>query len=359
MPNSNARVAGRTALGLAVLATSISASVGAQTPERRTLGNDAAVYNVAGTIRVVAGSGRDIVVDVVRRGRDASRLRVDEGDVRGRPAVRVVYPDDDIVYPALGSRSRVQTRIRSDGTFHDGDGNGFFSGRQITVRSSGSGTEAWADVTVSVPTGQRVAVHLIAGDASVTNVDGDLRLDVDAATVTTTGTRGRLSIDAGSGRVQVANARGAVDIDAGSGSVDLRDVTAETLRIDGGSGELTGANVAARLVDLDMGSGGTRLAKVDTRELKLDSGSGSSDIEFATDVDDVRIDVGSGSVTLRVPPSLGAALDIDSGSGGIESEIPIQITRRERDRLIGSIGDGRGRIVVDGGSGSIRLRKSL
>ena len=52
-------------------------------------------------------------------------------------------------------------------------------------------------------------------------------------------------------------------------------------------------------------------------------------------------------------------LDVpDTGSGGIESEIPIQITRRERDRLVGQIGDGRGRIVIDGGSGRVRLKKS-
>ena len=344
--------------GTIAAALLVAGSAAAQSAERRTVTGDAAVYNVVGSVRVVAGSGRDVVVDVVRRGRDAGRLRIEQGEIRGRQTVRVVYPNDDIVYPALGGNVRVRTRVRADGTFHDGDGGGVFSRDQITVRGAGSGTEAWADVTIAVPAGQRLDVHLIAGDATVTNVDGDLKLDVDAATVTTERTRGRLAVDAGSGRVRISGARGEIDLDTGSGDLDVRDVEAGRLRIDGGSGDVTGTNVAATSVDLDVGSGTTRLARLATRELKVDAGSGAVDLDFVGDVDDVRVDSGSGAVTLHIPPALGAALDIDTGSGGIESEIPIQITRRERDRLVGQIGDGRGRIVVDGGSGRVRLKKS-
>src|SRR5438045_2922378 len=70
--------------------------------ERHTLRGEAAVWNVAGTIRVVPGTGSDVVVDVVRRGRDAGKLRIVSGAVRGRDAVRVVYPEDDVIYPAMG-----------------------------------------------------------------------------------------------------------------------------------------------------------------------------------------------------------------------------------------------------------------
>ncbi|MBV9879289.1 MAG: DUF4097 family beta strand repeat protein [Gemmatirosa sp.] len=356
MPTFPFRLAARAALlGGATLAAAATAR--AQATERHTLRGDAAVYNLAGTVRVVAGTGRDVVVEVARQGPDAAKLRVEQGEVRGRDAVRVVFPDDDVVYPAMGRGSRVRTRVNRDGTFGDGNG-GFFSGGQVEVRSSGRGTEAWADVTVSVPAGARLAVHLVAGEATVSNVDGELSIDVHQASVSTERTRGRLDVDAGSGRVRIAGAQGDVNLDLGSGPVELRDVNAGDLRVDAGSGDLTGANVTARLVDLDLGSGGTRLGRVTTRDLKVDAGSGSVDIDFASDVDDVRIDVGSGIVTLRVPPTLGAALDVDTGSGGIETEIPIEVTRRERDHLTGRIGDGKGRIEIDGGSGRVRLLKA-
>lgn len=342
-------------LSLPLAALLLASTATAQ--ERHTLSGDAAVYNLAGTVRVVAGSGRDVTVESTFRGRDAAKLRVQQSEVRGRQAVHVVFPDDDIVYPAIG-RSRVHLRARADGTFGDAGGGGFFSGRDVTIRGSGSGTEAWAELTVAVPAGRSLHLHLAAGDANVSNVDGDLLVDVNAATVTTERTRGRLMIDAGSGRVRVNGAQGDVNLDLGSGAVELRDVNASRLRVDGGSGDVVATNVTAPDVDLDLGSGEARLSGVSTRQLRLDSGSGAVDLEFTSDVDDVRIDTGSGSITLRLPPALGARLDVDTGSGGIETEVPITVTRREHDHLAGTIGDGRGRIVIDGGSGKVRLLKA-
>ena len=336
-------------------ATLAAASAHAQGTERHTLSGDAAIWNLAGTVRVVAGSGRDVVVDVTRRGPDAGKLSIQTGELRGANALRVVYPDDDVVYPALGGGTRVRTRLRSDGTW--GGSGGFFSASDVAVRGSGRGTQAWAEVTAAVPAGGRLSVHLAAGDASVSNVDGELVIDVDAATVTTEQTRGRLSVDAGSGRVRVTGAQGDVSLDIGSGDVELRDVSASRLHVDGGSGGLTGTNITAPSVDLDIGSGGARLANVSARDLRLDAGSGSVDLDLAADIEDVKIDTGSGGVTLRVPSSLGATLDIDTGSGGIESDVPIQVTRKEHDHLRGQIGNGKGRIVVDAGSGGVRILK--
>jgi DUF4097 and DUF4098 domain-containing protein YvlB len=127
------------------------------------------------------------------------------------------------------------------------------------------------------------------------------------------------------------------------------------LRVDAGSGSFTGDDIDVAKVDLDVGSGRTRLSRVRARDLRIDAGSGGVDVGLLSDVDDVRIDTGSGSVTLRIPESLGAELDIDTGSGGISTDIPVTVTRREHDRLIGRIGDGRGRIKIEAGSGGVRL----
>ena len=165
-------------------------------------------------------------------------------------------------------------------------------------------------------------------------------------------------MDAGSGRVRVLGAQGEVDIDAGSGPIEVRDLDARSFRVDGGSGDITGTNVKAESVALDLGSGSTRLARLSAKGVSVDAGSGGVDLDFVDDVDDVRIDVGSGNVTLRIPPSLGAGIEVDTGSGGIETDIPIQVTRRDRDGLTGRIGDGRGRIEIEGGSGRVRLLKN-
>ena len=343
------------------LVAAIAASAGAQTPERHALsGATVAVYNVAGKVRLVAGTGSAVVVDVSRGGADGRQLRVETGALRGRETLRVIYPDDRIVYPGMGRWSNTRTRVRDDGTFGDsGDrGDRGFGGRQIEIRGDGRGLEAWADLTIAVPRGQKLALHLLAGEATVANVDGDLLVDVASAEVSTERTRGRLVVDAGSGRVRVDGAEGDLLIDAGSGATELRGVKGSEVRVDAGSGSVTLDDVDAPTVNVDVGSGRARLSRVRARDLRLDSGSGSVDVGLLSDVENVRIDTGSGSVTLRLPESLGAELDVDAGSGGISTDVPVTVTRRERDRLRGRIGDGRGRIVIDAGSGGVRIVRS-
>lgn len=342
----------------APLAAPLARPLAAQTADRVTLrGRDVAVYDPAGRVRLVAGDGADVTVEVTRGGRDAARLRVQTAD-DGRALV-VVPPDGaDLVYPALGRWSRTTVRLRRDGTFDDrGGGGGMFSRDGLTVRGTGDGTEAWADLVVSVPRGARVAVHVGAGAAEASNVDGDLTFRLQAAEARTERTRGRLLVDAGSGAVRVRDAEGdAVTLDTGSGAVEVQGVRAGRLRIDTGSGSARGADVTADRLEFDAGSGSARFERVRARTVRLDTGSGSVDVELLDDVDELRADTGSGGVTLRVPATLGAALDVDTGSGSIQVDGPVtDVTRRERDHLTGRLGDGRGRVVIDTGSGGVRL----
>ena len=82
------------------------------------------------------------------------------------------------------------------------------------------------------------------------------------------------------------------------------------------------------------------------------------DIGLIGDVDEMSVDSGSGDVTLRIPESLGARLDVDAGSGGVESEMSIKVTAYESDRLVGTIGDGKGSIRIESGSGTVHLRQA-
>jgi DUF4097 and DUF4098 domain-containing protein YvlB len=82
------------------------------------------------------------------------------------------------------------------------------------------------------------------------------------------------------------------------------------------------------------------------------------ELDLRSDVESLRIDSGSGGITLGIPETLGAQLRIDTGSGGIDTDIPVQIQKAERNYLSGSIGDGKGEIIIETGSGGVRLRRS-
>jgi hypothetical protein len=331
---------------------------GAQTPDRRTIGGSAvAIYNLAGRVRVEGGGAGDVVVEATRGGADAARLRIETGSRGEWQTLRVIFPADRIVYPRLGGwGSRTSLRVDEQGYFND---SGDWRGRdRVEIRGSGPGLEAWADLRIIVPRGKRVAVHLAAGEASVANVDGDLMVDVSAADITTERTRGRLTLDTGSGSVRVTDAQGPISLDTGSGSVTVSDIRGDELRMDTGSGSITGRNIEVQRLSANVGSGGIRLSGVKASRVSLDTGSGGTELELLTDVEDVNVDAGSGPVSLRLPSGVGAEVEIDTGSGGIETDFPIQLSRWERNYLRGRLGDGRGRIRIDSGSGRVRLIKS-
>lgn len=346
----------RTSFVTALLAIAIvPAATHAQAAERVSLsGSEIAVFNLAGKMKVVGGSGRDVVVSVTRGGRDASQLRVEHGQIRGRETLRVIYPSRRITYPDMNDWGRTTLRVGDDGTFDDHEHD---YGDRVEISSRGGGLEGHADLTVEVPAGKRVDLHLAAGDVTITNVSGDIFVDVNAADVTTSGTKGILSLDTGSGTVSVSDANGNVTLDTGSGSVALRNIRGDRLSVDAGSGRLTADDIQVQSLNMDLGSGGARVTKLGAQDIKLDSGSGSTELDLLSDIRLLDIDSGSGGVTLWIPASFGAKVDIDAGAGGINMDVPVQVTRWESDHLVGTIGDGQGTVKIDAGSGGVRFKK--
>lgn len=345
------------ASGLALFLATFGAQAMAAQAERYELsGNDVAIYNLVGQVTVERGGGSAVVVELVRGGSDAGTLAVETGPIGSTETLRVIYPDDRIIYPDLNRGSRTELRVRDDGTFGDG-GDSWGRGDRISIRGSGSGLEAYADLRISVPAGQRISIYLAAGEAEVTGVDGAIRMDTHSAPVRTNGTSGSLVIDVGSGSVDVSDAQGDVNIDTGSGGVDVRSVGGGSLYVDTGSGSVMASGLDVTDLEIDTGSGRIEAARVNATSVRLDTGSGSVDLELLRDVDNIEIDTGSGSVTLTVPADFGSRVEIDTGSGGIEVDLPVTMRRWDRDHVTGTIGDGQGRLVIDTGSGSVRIRQ--
>lgn len=346
----------RTLVVAGLLAASAVDAAHAQTESRVLAGDRVAIYNLAGRLRVQPGTGSGVTVQVTRAGRDAAQLTLATGDVKGFTALRVVYPGDRIIYPELGYRSRTELRVNEDGTFDDA-GRDWSRRNRVEIRDSGSGLEAHADMVVSVPAGRRLSVHWGAGEATVSNVDGDIRISVAAARIQTDRTRGVLHLDTGSGSVSVTDAQGDVHLDTGSGSVTIDGVRGEVLSMDTGSGSLSASNVDVKTLKADVGSGGLRLDRISAPRVDLDAGSGAVAVDMLSVVEHLVVDAGSGGVTIRLPAAQGAEVDVETGSGGIESDFAVQTTRFGRNALRGTIGDGRGRIRIESGSGRVRLLK--
>lgn len=320
--------------------------------EVRLQGQDVAVYNLAGEIEIVSGGGSDVVVQVMRGGGDADQLSVETIQVDGRETLVVRYPDDRIIYSEMGRNSRTQLRVRSDGTFGDG---GRIRGDEVEIRGSGRGLEAWADLRITVPSGKELAVYLAVGEAEATDLTADLLIDTGSGRIRAFGITGNVDLDTGSGSVVAEGIRGDLNIDTGSGSVRVADVEGDDVMLDTGSGGVEANGIRASRVEVDTGSGEISLSAVSSPDVYLDTGSGRVEVDLLQDVNDLVIDTGSGSVVIRMPAGVGAEVEVDTGSGGIDVDIPLEVRQVRRNYIRGLLGDGRGRIRVDTGSGSVRL----
>jgi len=350
-------MSGRVLSALAFAAVTVApfGAVRAQTESRTIKGPTVAIYNIVGKVRAVAGTADGVVVEITRNGADAAKLKIETGPLRNRETLRIVYPSDRIVYPDIRG-TRTNLHVREDGTFSDGSWDD--RGRdQVEVRGYGPGLEAYADLLVRVPRGQKVELYLGVGRMDVVNVEGDLLVDVASADVDIAGTKGNLTLDTGSGRIAVRDITGDLNIDTGSGGLTIDRVKGNILRLDSGSGGVQGSDIDVKEFNADVGSGGLRMFRMKATDLNVDTGSGGAQLELLSVFDKLVVETGSGGVTVRAPATLSAEVDVETGSGGFQTDFEIITRRVSRNHVQGRIGDGKGQVRIEAGSGSVRLLK--
>ncbi|HET9438816.1 MAG TPA: DUF4097 family beta strand repeat-containing protein [Longimicrobiales bacterium] len=350
-----------------------------------------AIYNLAGEVRLEAGSGSQVVVEMTRGGREGDQLEVRRGQADGWQQLIVRYPSNRIVYDRLGRLSRNEFTVHRDGTFGLRDldpqhgveriksdrrpASG--SGGRVRVAGSGRGLAAHADLVVRVPLGRAVAVHLGTGKVFVSNVNGDVQIDARSAAIEAFDVSGFGRFDTGSGSILLNNATGDFGLHTGSGSVVIKTMRrggalvvhtgsggvqtsnseVSELDINTGSGRVTLNTVTAPTTRVTTGSGGIRAHHFGTRNFDLHTGSGSVLAELTSDLQVGRIRTRSGSVQIALPDEMGADVTVDTGSGGIDPEAArIDISESRRGYLRGTIGNGDGTLRISTGSGRVSFR---
>jgi len=314
----------------------------AQTSRQILKGDSVAVYNLVGELRVEAGSGSDVVVEIQRGGADAAKLEVQSGPLRGRETLRIIYPDDVISMPEWGRGWNTTLRVRDDGTFgeehgrHD-RGGWFRDGHEVRITGRGrGGLQAYADLRVSIPKGKNVALYLGVGKAFVSNVEGVIRVYVASADVAADRTRGSLRVESGSGNVDLRTASGDVSLATGSGDITASGVDGSSLKLETGSGNVTLTDGKASTLHVETGSGNIEATASSGDDLSFETGSGDVDVALIATFSTVRIETGSG---------------IDLGG------LTLQVRRIAHDHVTGTLGDGKGRVSVETGSGNVHLQK--
>jgi DUF4097 and DUF4098 domain-containing protein YvlB len=165
---------------------------------------------------------------------------------------------------------------------------------------------------------------------------GNHRVDIDIHMPR----EGRVDLHTGDGKIELAQFKGEMQLHSGDGSQDIDTVDGK-LRATTGDGHIR-ANGRFDELELKTGDG-----RVDAR-----AAAGST---LGTGW---RLESGDGAVTLEVPDNLAADLDLHTGDGHIDLDMPVTTEGKIRQNEIrGKLNGGGNLLTIHTGDGSIRLRK--
>ena len=177
--------------------------------------------------------------------------------------------------------------------------------------------------------------------------------DTGSGSITIRDIAAPVNADTGSGSIKVENIDGPVRADTGSGSVHA-DGVAGAFHADTGSGSVYLMQTAPGDVTVDTGSGSSELLGV-VGALHADSGSGRIIVQGRQE-GRWHLDTGSGSVRIDLPDDAAFDLDAQSNSGRITIEHPVTMSGEVSKRHVrGTVRDGGHLLLIDTGSGSIRV----
>ena len=274
------------------------------------------ITNIAGDMLVTRGGGNSATIEIVKTARAEtseearqllSLVPVDIAERGTRVEVKTRYPHEDDL------RRRNRRNIHLDVAFN-----------------------------ITVPPQTRVNLHSISGNFVVRDVAGPLQLETISGNIKLTNT----------GRSTAKTI---------SGNVDVSDTTIEgILTASSISGNLAIRKATARGLTLSTVSG--TIGVEDATCERVESQAVSGDVWFSGDLEPngrYEFSSHSGSVKVAIGSKTGFQVEASSFSGGIRTDLPINVdgTRRSGRSLQGRYGNGSAILDLNSFSGSIVITK--
>jgi DUF4097 and DUF4098 domain-containing protein YvlB len=196
---------------------------------------------------------------------------------------------------------------------------------------------------VTVPAGARVNTRGVSATVQVRDVRGELSLNTVSGNIEVSGSRARTELETVSGRITLQDHEGNAALATVSGAIN-----AERVR-----GEL----------DLRTVSGRVRVDQAALSAVRHKSVSGGFELNGTLSNDGrSSIETHSGAVTLRVPATFAATVEMQSFSGELNSDFAVMLqpgsTGGRGRRMEVAVNGGGARLAIKTFSGDIFLRKS-
>jgi putative adhesin len=318
------------------------------------------VENLAGSMRVISGSGTQVVAIATIHAEseslaDKMQFRQVTGD-KGIPTLRVEYP--------LGAHETLRYRQESDSEHHGFLGDLFggsttakYAGRSVKI-SGTEGTSMYADLEVQLPSKPvEGTLRNLVGRIRGEGVQGKLLFDSASGDITLSKIHGNIKADTGSGDVKASDLEGSFRCDTGSGNCDLTGFKGDEIACDVGSGDILVKSVSAKRLSADTGSGDVRVEEADVESFDADTGSGDVSLEAGGPrLASIKADTGSGDVVLHLSPDASFEALADQGSGDLRMAYKdAQPIVKGREVIGYRRGDSKIHINANTGSGDLEI----
>ena len=186
-----------------------------------------------------------------------------------------------------------------------------------------------------------------------------LRLQAASGNVTASGSQGEISATTVSGAIDVSGGRRQVALESVSGPIRVSQVAGD-LKAQNVSGSVRAENVSGR-VEAWTVNGAIRLIGVQANDIRAETVGG--DIVYAGRVatgGTYDFESHSGTIRLTIPRSPGAQFRLETVSGTVQTDFPIETAPAEGGRKGGrvefTIGDGRAKVTARTFSGRILIK---
>lgn len=209
---------------------------------------------------------------------------------------------------------------------------------------------------ISTPATSSANVSTGSGDIHVDGLQGSVELDTGSGGIEASDVGQALHASTGSGDITVHTVHGAARLQTGSGSIHANELMgAATLSTGSGDITVTGGEQAVRA---ETGSGSIHATDVHG-DFRARTGSGDVSTQgVLPDGHHWDLFTGSGSIDLSLPSGTHARADLQTDSGSIHSDLPLQIQGTlNPHHMTGALGGGNATawLIVRTGSGDIRI----
>ncbi|HEV8638866.1 MAG TPA: hypothetical protein VG370_32045 [Chloroflexota bacterium] len=203
------------------------------------------------------------------------------------------------------------------------------------------------------------------GELIIESFTGPLEANTGHGHVTIQGLQGDGELRTGHGRMELRRNEGRLRISSGHGEIQIEE-TGGQVELKSGHGGVEVSRPRGLVLHSQTGMGGVRIDGGSLRGLVVKTGKGEVAGTARLEPGNYDVNTGMGNISLELPDGLAMRVDLQTGFGGIQSDLPLVQVGRSGPmgfggmRMVGSVGEGDPQIELNlrTGKGNIALYRA-